>query len=164
MDDFFDFDDDDSLYDQSEWLPESNIKIAEIINVSFARLEDNLPYSDEDVHVYDFVTSFVQTLNDFNGMPGIFMLMQAVEKETGWALEIVGSQSEIEQYAFNKYDMFDESLWIKVKNSEAWDSMVREIYAVTAEWMPVVVAESLSQKLPLKHRLKKAFRSLKPRY
>ena len=64
MDDFFDFDDDDdinvfSFDDDYEDIPESNIKLHNLINMAMFNIDDQLPFGDQETHVYEFLSEIL---------------------------------------------------------------------------------------------------------
>lgn len=165
MDEFFDFDDDDdinvfSFDDDYEDIPESNIKLHNLINMAMLDIDDKLPFGDQETHVYEFLSSLTNVINSEIGMPGIFMLMQAVERETGWSLEIIGSKSDIESYVYEKHNLFDDDIWAKAKNTHAWDEMVHQVFRTTTLWLPEITREALGSKPTFKTKLFRAIRAL----
>lgn len=114
--------------------------------------------------VFDMMNDISSFVNESYGQSGMYAMMCAVEAQTGWSLEIVGSKTEIETALYEQYGIFDEHAWVKARNSPYWDMMVREIYESSASWHKVITATLAGNKPPLSARIKYAWRVLTRRF
>jgi len=120
-------------------------------------------YNNED-GVFNSLNDIAQFVKEHYGDGGMYSLMCAVEAQTGWSLEIVGSKSDLEQSLWNQYGIFDERAWLKARNSPYWDMMVREVYSVSNTWQQHIVASIADKQVPFPVRIKHAWRVLTRRF
>lgn len=114
--------------------------------------------------VYDMMSEISSFIHSAFGEPGIYAMLCAIEAETGWSLEMVGTKAEIEKALYEQYGFFDDQAWVKARNSPYWDMMIREIYEVSESWQRVLVSTIAENKPPLSVRLKYAWRVLTRRF
>jgi hypothetical protein len=62
-----------------------------------------------------------------HGESGVMNLLFAVERQTGWHLEIVASKSDIDDALFNIHGLYDDKAWDKARNSETWTAMTYDV-------------------------------------
>jgi hypothetical protein len=145
-------DDDDFFVDDDEFSPDLfTDKLFNFIPAVFDNDNDGIFYPLNDV------AGFV---NETFGVSGMYAMLCAVESQTGWSLEIIGSKKDIESEIWEKYGVFDEDAWLKARNSPYWDMMIRDVFSVSTHWLGHISAHVAGKPLPLKIRLKHAWRML----
>lgn len=118
----------------------------------------------DSTNVFDMLSDVGSFMHDAYGTSGMYAMICAIEANTGWSLEIVGSKNDIEQLLYDRYGLFDNEAWLKARNSPYWDMMIREIYNVSASWQDVITSAIAGQKQPLSIRMKYAWRILTRRF
>lgn len=145
------FDDDDFLIgDEEDTFIERMLEF----NPGLAEL----PASSE--VLFDSLNDITRFVNETYGQAGMYAMMCAIESQTGWSLEILGSKHEVEKALFDIYGVFDNDAWHKALNSPYWDVMVREVYQSSAFWQSNIIASIAGKKPTLAMRLKHAWRVL----
>lgn len=76
-----------------------------------------------------------------HGESGIMNLVFAIERHTGWHMEIVASKSDIDDALFNNYGLYDHRAWDKARNSESWTSMTYDVNYVARRYAREMVDE-----------------------
>lgn len=69
----------------------------------------------------------VRQMQEQHGESSVMNLIFAIERQTGWHMEIVISKSDIDDALFNNYGLYDDKAWDKVRNSDSWTSMTYDI-------------------------------------
>lgn len=87
-----------------------------------------------------FAREVVADANDVWGESGILSLIHAIESQTGWALEIIGERSELDNILMNRFGIYDDDAWLKLKSSDAWIALSTDIYEMTTRRMHIVAA------------------------
>lgn len=149
------FDDDDFLIDG-----EDETFIERLLSYNPAIME--LPATSDGI--FNSLNDIAQFVNETYGQSGMYSLLSAVESQTGWSLEILGSKSEMEKILFDYYGIFDDDAWLKARNSHYWDMMVQDVYQTSAMWQSVVIASIAGKKPPLNIRIKRAWRVLTSKF
>lgn len=72
------------------------------------------------------------------GESGILSLIHAIESQTGWALEIIGERSELDNILMSRYGIYDDDAWIKLKSSDSWIQLSTDIYEMTTKRMNII--------------------------
>jgi len=160
--DSFPFDGDEDAYGDEDFLIDgsSETHLEQLINAKPAIM--GIPAHPSTV--FDMMNDVSSFVNDTYGENGMYAMMCAIEAQTGWSLEIVGSKSEIEAALYEHYGIFDDQAWLKARNSPYWDIMIREVYESTESWHRVITSTIANQKPPLSVRLKYAWRVLTRRF
>lgn len=115
-------------------------------------------------NLFDMLNDVGSFVRDAYGDSGMYAMICAVEANTGWSMEIIGSKTDVETALYDRYGIFDNDAWLKARNSPYWDMMVREIYNVSIAWQDVITSSIAGQKQPLSIRLKYAWRILTRRF
>ena len=76
----------------------------------------------------------IKSIQEEQGETGVMNLLFAVERQTGWHLEIVASKSDIDDALFNNYGLFDDRAWDKARNSETWTMMICDVNYVASRY------------------------------
>jgi hypothetical protein len=161
--DSFPFDgDDDFVYGDDDFLIEnSDETLLEQLLAAKPSIAEIPAHSST---VFDMMNDISEFVNNSYGQSGMYAMMCAIEAQTGWSLEIVGSKTDVETLLYENYGVFDEHAWLKARNSPYWDMMVRQMYEVSAEWNQVIVSTIADKKPPLSVRMKYAWRVLTRRF
>jgi hypothetical protein len=161
--DSFPFDgDDDFVYGDDDFLIEnSDETLLEQLLAAKPSIAEIPAHSST---VFDMLNDISEFVNNSYGQSGMYAMMCAIEAQTGWSLEIVGSKTDVETLLYENYGVFDEHAWLKARNSPYWDMMVRQMYEVSAEWNQVIVSTIADRKPPLSVRIKYAWRVLTRRF
>jgi hypothetical protein len=148
-------DDDDFFVDDEEFSTDSFIEQLISFKPSVFDEDSNGTYG-----IFQPLNDISSFVNETYGTAGMYAMLCAIESQTGWSLEIIGSKKDIESEVWNKYGVFDEDAWLKARNSPYWDMMVRDVFRVSQHWLDHISAHVAEQQLPLKVRLKHAWRML----
>ncbi|MFN7318905.1 MAG: hypothetical protein ACK5S6_05295 [bacterium] len=154
--------DDDFVYGDDDFLIENSEEtLLEQLLTAKPSIADIPAHSST---VFDMMNDISEFVNNSYGQSGMYAMMCAIEAQTGWSLEIVGSKTDVETLLYENYGIFDEHAWLKARNSPYWDMMVRQMYEVSAEWNQVIVSTIADKKPPLHVRVKYAWRVLTRRF
>ena len=123
-----------------------------------------LDASNDDDGIFNSLNDIAQFVKEAYGDSGMYTLMCAIEAQTGWSLEIIGTKGDLEQVLWEDYGIFDEAAWLKARNSQYWDMMVREIYTLSSVWNRYIVASVAQKPVPFSIRMKHAWRVLTRRF
>lgn len=88
-----------------------------------------------------YAREVVVDAQDMWGDAGILSLIHAIEARSGWALEIIADRSELDNVLMERYDIYDEDAWHKLKSSDAWVQLSSDIYEMTTKRMHIIAAE-----------------------
>lgn len=88
-----------------------------------------------------FAREVVDDASDVWGDAGILSLIHAIERHTGWALEIIAEKSDIDNILFERYGVYDDDAWLKLKSSDAWIALSTEIFELTTTRLQTVAAQ-----------------------
>jgi len=75
------------------------------------------------------------------GESGVMELVFAIEKTTGWHMEIVASKSDVEDTIFNWYGVYDDKAWMKARNTEAWERLIYDVNFVARRGLGEIAKE-----------------------
>ena len=75
-------------------------------------------------------------------------LMNYISKKMGWDLEILMERYEVEDYLMNRYDIFDEEIWLKVLGTAAMSNYRREVFKLSQVYLSRAVQEVLEKEQP----------------
>jgi hypothetical protein len=114
--------------------------------------------------IFNSLNDIAQFVKQAYGDSGMYTLMCAIEAQTGWSLEIIAAKGDLEQVLWDDYGVFDESAWLKARNSQYWDMMVRDIYTVSNVWNRYIIASIAGKPVPFSIRMKHAWRVLTRRF
>ena len=73
---------------------------------------------------------YLSVINDIKkerGESAVMELVFAIERCTGWHMEIIQTRAEIEDLLFSKYGIYDPKAWMKAKSSDTWSDMNFEV-------------------------------------
>ena len=71
--------------------------------------------------------SVVNDIKKERGESAVMELVFAIERCTGWHMEIIQTRADIEDLLFSKYGIYDPKAWMKAKNSDVWSDMNFEV-------------------------------------
>lgn len=114
--------------------------------------------------IFNSLNDIAQFVKETYGDSGMYTLMCAIEAQTGWSLEIIATKADLEHSLWEDHGIFDEGSWLKARNSQYWDIMVREIYSLSNEWNRHIVASIAEKPIPFSIRMKHAWRVLTRRF
>lgn len=83
----------------------------------------------------------VDKIKSERGESGVMELVFAIEKATGWHMEIVASKSDVEDALFNWYGTYDDMAWMKARNTDAWERLTADVNFVSRRALSEVVTE-----------------------
>lgn len=110
--------------------------------------ESRLPAMDREVMFgIAFCNFIVHKLQDDFGEEAVLDLMFAIDRNMGWASEIVANRSEVDNILFDRYGAFDQHIWYKVQDTKAWAKMHRQVYKMTRRYLAAAVDEVVQGEL-----------------
>jgi len=146
---FEDYADIDPIAAESDYLD----AIQEMIeDASFENVDDN-PFMSEATDYSNMLDVYcqmiserkfnrmVQELKDSEGDRGVIQLLFAIEKATGWHMEIMGSRANVDDEMISKYNKFDPYAWEKVKNSDEWQDAIYKVAYISGRAMDLAVQQ-----------------------
>lgn len=99
-------------------------------------LDDLYDQFDDDEQVSDFILSYVQ-------------------RKHAWDLEVVLSETDVEDFFFKNFDGYDPEMWQKVKDTQAIRELHYEVYKLSQVYAKEAVREVLHGKHPTRKKPKK---------
>jgi len=87
-----------------------------------------------------YAREVVGDANTVWGESGMLSLIHAIESQTGWALEIIGERSDLDNILMDSFGIYDDDAWLKLKSSDAWIALSADIYEMTTRRMCIVAA------------------------
>lgn len=81
-----------------------------------------------------------QTYNQF-GLEGLFDLLGGIDDAGSFCSVVVAEKSEIENYVFNKYGVFDNDIYEKIILSEEWSDFIEEMLESASDKMAEIIAD-----------------------
>jgi hypothetical protein len=82
-------------------------------------------------------------------------IMNYVQRRHGWDLEIVLSESDVEEMFFKVFDGYDPEMWGKVRNTDAVRELHYEVYKLSQFYAKKAVNEVLQDKHPTRKKRRK---------
>jgi hypothetical protein len=76
----------------------------------------------------------IKQIQKEHGESSVMNLIFAIERQTGWHMEIVASKSDIDDALFNNYGLYDDRAWEKIRNSDTWTSMTYDINSIARRY------------------------------
>ena len=81
------------------------------------------------------------------GDDAIMDLLFAIDRNMGWSSEILANRHEVDDLLLEKPGAFDQHIWIKVQDTEAWAKMHRQVYKMTRRYLAAAVDEVVHEEL-----------------
>jgi hypothetical protein len=75
------------------------------------------------------------------GNGSVDAIYRAIEKATGWHMEIMGSRANVDDEMISKYNKFDPYAWEKVKNSDEWQDAIYKVAYISGRAMDLAVQQ-----------------------
>lgn len=131
--------------DQSDWEDDEFLSSADDdvfdqdVDRRFVRAEDIEDFRSFRSRIA-FAREVVADAHEVWGESGILSLIHAIESQTGWALEIIGERSELDNILMDRYRIYDDDAWLKLKSSDAWIALSTDIYEMTTKRMHIVAS------------------------
>ena len=69
------------------------------------------------------------------------MVISYVQQRHNWDMELLAERHDIDDALFTRYLTFDENMWAKVLNTEAFSDMHHEVFKVTQTYIARAVDE-----------------------
>ena len=88
-----------------------------------------------------FAREVVDDASDVWGDAGILSLIHAIERHTGWALEIIAEKSDIDNILFERYGVYDDDAWLKLKSSDVWIALSTDIFELTTKRLHIAASQ-----------------------
>lgn len=92
-------------------------------------------------HRRRFAREVVEDAETMWGEAGILSLLHAIENQTGWSLEITAQRSDLDNILMGQYGIYDHDAWTKLKSSDEWIDISREIYELTSRRLDTAAAK-----------------------
>lgn len=83
----------------------------------------------------------IKKLHAEEGDAGVMELIFALERVTGWHMEIVACKSDVEDALFNWYGVYDVKAWEKAKNTASWERTCYDVNFVARRGLGEMVRE-----------------------
>lgn len=83
------------------------------------------------------------------------LVLSYVQRRHAWDLEIVLSESDVEDFFFKNYDGYDPEIWQKVKETQALRELHYQVYKLSQAFAKEAVREVLEGNHPTRKRPKK---------
>lgn len=94
-----------------------------------------------------FCNFIVNKLKDDFGDEAVLDLLFAIDRNMGWASEILAHRSDIDNILLDRYGAFDQHIWYKVQDTKAWAKMHRQVYKMTKRYLAAAVDEVVQAEL-----------------
>lgn len=86
-----------------------------------------------------------QTYNQF-GLEGLFDLLNGIDDAGSFSSVVIAEKSEIENYLFTKYGVFDDDIYEKIMLSEEWCDFVEDMLEASSNKMAEIIADIVGDK------------------
>jgi hypothetical protein len=86
---------------------------------------------DELVFRATFVKRVVAQIHEMLGGDGLLELLVALDHEGNWETEIIAERADVDNYLLTQYGAFDDEMWDKVKETNAWRQMHYDVFEVS---------------------------------
>jgi hypothetical protein len=83
------------------------------------------------------------------------LVLSYVQRRHGWDLEVVMSESDVEEALFRNYDGYDPEMWQKAKETHAIKELHYEIYKLSKMYAKEAVREILEGNHPTRKQPRK---------
>jgi len=134
--------------DQPEWEDDEFLSSPDVDESFYDQDTDHRYVRAEDIEDFRsfrsriaFAREVVADASDVWGDAGILSLIHAIESQTGWALEIIGERSDIDNILLERYGIYDDDAWLKLKSSEAWIALSTDIFELTTKRMHIAARQ-----------------------
>jgi hypothetical protein len=110
--------------------------------------EARLPAVDREVMFgIAFCNFIVNKLQDDFGEEAVLDLLFAIDRNMGWASEILANRYDVDNILLDRYGAFDQHIWYKVQDTKAWAKMHRQVYKMTRRYLAAAVDEVVQAEL-----------------
>lgn len=86
---------------------------------------------DELVFRATFVKRVVAQIHEMLGGDGLLELLVALDHEGNWETEIIAERADVDNYLLTQYGAFDDEMWDKVKETNAWRQMHYDVFELS---------------------------------
>lgn len=66
-----------------------------------------------------------------------------IQSRHNWEMEVLADKGEVEKILYDDYSLFDEQIWEKVLNSEAFSDMHHEVHEISVSYIKDAIDEVL---------------------
>lgn len=116
----------DNIFNISEFLCTAAKEGEHLNKIAFSKLNE----------IYDEIG------NDDNAVSTIIGFLQ---RRHGWNIEILAERADVDRILFEEYNIFDETMWEKVNNSQEILDLHKEVYRASEEYLRVAIANILKR-------------------
>jgi hypothetical protein len=100
---------------------------------------------DELVFRATFVKRVVTQIHEMLGGDGLLELLVALDRVGNWETEIIAERADVDNYLLTQYGAFDDDMWEKVKETNAWKQMHFDIFELSKTRLTQCVDEVMNQ-------------------
>lgn len=94
------------------------------------------------------VSQLMEPLFDKYGEDAAISIMNYVQRKQGWDLEILMERFEVENHLMNNYNLFDDSIFLKVLGTNAMYEYRRKVFSLSQTYLARAVREVLEKERP----------------
>lgn len=105
----FPYDQDDNLSDDP-----SDIELIALSNFEKSMFENKV------------IRTFVRNAHEFGGIGTLLEVVNQIERQMGWKMEIIADRDAVDDYMFYRHETFDEDLWSHYTNADRYEDLVRQ--------------------------------------
>lgn len=100
---------------------------------------------DELVFRATFVKRVVAQIHEMLGGDGLLELLVALDHEGNWETEIIAERADVDNYLLTQYGAFDDEMWSKVKETNAWRQLHYDIFDLSKDGLQKCVDEVMTK-------------------
>jgi hypothetical protein len=94
------------------------------------------------------IVQLVEPLFDKYGQDAAISIMNYVQQKQGWDLEILMERYEVENHLMSNYNLFDDSIFLKVLGTNAMYEYRRKVFSLSQTYLARAVREVLEKERP----------------
>lgn len=94
------------------------------------------------------VSKIMEPLFEKYGEDAAISVMNYVQQKQGWDLEILMERFEVENHLMSNYNLFDDSIFLKVLGTNAMYEYRRKVFMLSQTYLARAVREVLERERP----------------
>lgn len=92
-----------------------------------------------------FARHVVDGIYEMFGDDALLELLVAIDRKGRWETEIIAEQADVDNILMAKYGAFDDEMWEKIQDTNAWKELHREVFDVSKKWIETAIDEVMNQ-------------------
>ena len=81
------------------------------------------------------IRTFVRNAHEFGGIGTLLEVVNQIERQMGWKMEIIADRDAVDDYMFYRHETFDEDLWSHYTNADRYEDLVRQTAFLSTRMM-----------------------------